>query len=286
MLSANPTLCRLAVAADIDNILSVLPSLLTHQHLDWENLSSQISTRSVFLCTQNNRIVGILSLAGAPTDGLWVKIFAIRSETQKSLLWKKLFGFAVDNGKSTSFFTIALWDWYRNLVKEIEGFSWYENIILLEAELANHKVPTSDNSVDIQTITSNMFPSIEKIDQRAFSSPWKLGRINLHSAIRQSSIATAVIDEGEVRGYLIADLENTTAHLSRIAIDPFFHNRGYATALISDAIEKAKRNRVSLMTVNTQESNFASTGLYSKFGFTTTNEVIPVYQHIPFSPEA
>jgi ribosomal-protein-alanine N-acetyltransferase len=93
-----------------------------------------------------------------------------------------------------------------------------------------------------------------------------------------------VIDEGEVRGYLIADFENTTAHLSRIAIDPFYHNRGYATALLSDAIEKATRNRVNLMTVNTQESNSASLSFYRKFGFTPTNELIPVYQHSPCNP--
>lgn len=284
MLPTNPLHYRLAIAADIENIIRVLPSLLTHQHLDWENLSSQISAHSVFLCTQNNRITGVLSLAGNQTDGLWVKIFAVRSETQKFILWEKLLGFAAENGKSTSFFTIVLWDWYRNLVNEIEEFSWYENIILLETDLANYKKQTIEKKIEIRVITTNMFTDIEKIDQRAFSSPWKLGQTNLHSAIQQSSIATAVIDEGEVRGYLIADFEATTAHLSRIAIDPFYHKRGYATALLSDAIEKAAKNRVKLMTVNTQESNLASTSLYHRFGFTTTSEVIPVYQHIPTNP--
>ena len=262
-------------------ILDGLKTFYIHQHLDWENLSEQVESESVFLYYVNKELTGILSIAGFTPANQWVKVFAVRNDSQKRLIWNKLLPFALSHGKTYPFYTITFWDWYRKLIRELSGFRLYEQIVALEREepIQLQSVVLSEGT-RIRSVTDNDVEHINDIDQLTFDPPWQLGKTNLTAAITQSKIKKVICNDVRILGYLLADYDNFSAHLSRIAIHPEWTGRGLASHLMKTMLNKLHKQRVYTASVNTQESNSASIRLYRKFGFQPTGDKIPVYQYL------
>lgn len=276
MLFTDTYICRLATNADRQEILSGLNLFCTHQHLDWETLSDQIESDSVFLCFRNTRLCGILSLTGSTTESQWIKIFAIRSESQKFLIWEKLFKFALSNGKTPTFYTIAFWDWYKKLIHDLPHYSAFDQIITLDAS-GIEQIRNVNQTNPIRKIMPVESQKAYDLDRVAFRPPWQLEQNNLASAIERSSISDCILFENQFAGYILADYDEFSAHLSRIAVHPNLSGQGLGSQLINHLFGKLLNKHVYVVTVNTQENNKASLALYHKFGFELTGEKIPVY---------
>ncbi len=73
---------------------------------------------------------------------------------------------------------------------------------------------------------------------------------------------------GTVR--LLADLENQTALIQRMAILQSFRGKGYAAILLENLLQFAKENGFHTLTLHAQLS---ARGLYQKFGFIEAGEI-------------
>ena len=89
-----------------------------------------------------------------------------------------------------------------------------------------------------------------------------------------SSVHFVLYDDGLAKGTvrLLADLDDKTALIQRMAILKEARGHGYATLLINRLIEFAKENRLNKLELHAQLS---AKGLYSKHGF---NEVGQVFE--------
>lgn len=157
-------------------------------------------------------------------------------------------------------------------------FTLYDNIVTLD--LSNIPVHQSNYAQNqIRIVTDDDFEIMMKIDQAAFSSPWQLDGSNLNSAISES-IITYLISEGDQPvGYLLADCDDFSAHLSRIAVHPESTGKGFGSQLLNNFLQELEERHVYHATVNTQEHNSASMALYKKFGFQLTGDRIPVFRY-------
>jgi ribosomal-protein-alanine N-acetyltransferase len=81
-----------------------------------------------------------------------------------------------------------------------------------------------------------------------------------------------------VAAYQISTPSSQGLHLARLATHPNFQGRGLAKALILHVQEQVARRPHQRLTVNTQDNNIPSLGLYQKLGFKLTGEAFPVYQ--------
>ncbi len=71
-------------------------------------------------------------------------------------------------------------------------------------------------------------------------------------------------DEGKVAAYITATVVADEMNIDSVAVSPDYRRKGYASALINLAIEKAKAKLVML---EVRESNTAAISLYSSLGF-------------------
>ncbi len=275
VLSTNQYKCRLADITDIDDIKNALPLFYTHQHLDWETLRDQILSQAVVLCLRNEQLTGILSIAGNDPDNKWIKLFSVSDETKKHLMWRKLVEYHIFKGLSSPFYTVAFWDWYRDLVFNIPSFVLFDEIVTLEISDLQPRM-LSKGAGGLSVIHEEDIIDVFEIDQAAFAPPWKLDFHTIQSAVRQSAITIMIKENQKPRGYLIADYDDFSAHLSRIAVDPAAQGKGYGAQLINQLFSELVRKRIFRTTVNTQIGNTPSLALYQKFGFTPTGEKLPV----------
>jgi len=88
-----------------------------------------------------------------------------------------------------------------------------------------------------------------------------------------------------VIGYLVADVWEARAHIVRLAVAPEYQGRGVATRLIAEVLRlMAADGAVREVTVNTQETNARSRGLYERLGFALTPTVEEVWARALDSP--
>jgi ribosomal-protein-alanine N-acetyltransferase len=275
VFSANLYDCRHADITDIDDIQNALQLFYTHQHLDWESLRDQIQSNSVALCFQNDQLTGILSISGNDIHNQWIKLFSVSDETKKHLVWRKLAAYQLSKRGKHAFYTVAFWDWYRDLVFNTSSFSLFDEIVTLEITGIQPRMLLKDSG-QISVIHKEDIKEIFEIDQAAFRSPWKLDSHILQSAVDQSAIAIMIKEDQKPCGYLIADFDDFSAHLSRIAVDPGSTAKGYGTQLLNHLFSELLRKRIFKVTVNTQVGNNPSLALYRKFGFELTGDKLPV----------
>jgi ribosomal protein S18 acetylase RimI-like enzyme len=68
-------------------------------------------------------------------------------------------------------------------------------------------------------------------------------------------------------------------HLARLAVKTTMQGKGIGYLLVHQLLSQFSKQGIKHVTVNTQQNNVASLGLYSKAGFTVTGESYRVYLH-------
>lgn len=120
-----------------------------------------------------------------------------------------------------------------------------------------------------------------EVDRRCFEPFWAMN----HAALAEALLATPRTrfrvltqgDEDRVIGYAIFGMGGGEGYLQRIAVDPEFQRRGYATRLIVDGLRWSKRWRARRVGVNTQRRNHTALQLYLSLGFELQSEGIAIY---------
>jgi len=119
------------------------------------------------------------------------------------------------------------------------------------------------------------------VDRRCFEPFWAMN----HAALAEALLATPRTrfrvltygDEDRVIGYAIFGMGGGEGYLQRIAVDPEFQRRGFATRMIVDGLRWSKRWRARRVGVNTQRRNHTALQLYLSLGFEMAPEGIAIY---------
>lgn len=134
------------------------------------------------------------------------------------------------------------------------------------------------DNTHVREMTLDDLDTILEIENTCFAAPWT--RNSFEDEIRNNHLAKYLIIQydGQIVGYggmwIIVD----EAHITNIAIDKEFRNKGLGSLLVKLMIEYVEELGIYAMTLEVRESNMAAQGLYMKFGFKAYGKRPKYYQ--------
>ena len=120
-------------------------------------------------------------------------------------------------------------------------------------------------------------PSVALIDQACFDFLWQHSEDALRRAFGQSTYCTVAEKDGLLVGYQITTLQRNRAHIARLAVLPDYQRLQIGYCLVFDVIDQYRKSWTREISVNTQQDNYKSLGLYNKIGFELTDESFPIF---------
>ena len=123
----------------------------------------------------------------------------------------------------------------------------------------------ADNFV-IQPMTVADLPQVLAIEQASFPQPFSENFFRMELELDVARLYV-VRDSERVVGYIDYWNVGPEMHVITLAADPAMRKKGIASRLLDFMIQDAKKNPVSLISLDVRESNLAAIALYEKFGF-------------------
>jgi ribosomal protein S18 acetylase RimI-like enzyme len=274
---------RTAIPTDRSRIANLIHfGSFIHQHLDWKPALDWIGSKPYLIAEKGRDIHATLACPPDLPDITWVRLFAVGPGIDLGVAWHLLWEVAekeIDQIGKLRIAVISLQSWLNGLL-ETSHFEHTDNVIVLVWDHTT-VIPSPHRAVvNIRPMLPEDLETIIAIDHEAFGVVWKNSMESLELAYQQSSLATVAETENEIVGYQYSTASTMGGHLARLAVKANMQGNGVGYALVHQALNYFKNEGYRHVTVNTQQKNAASLGLYFKAGFTLTGEAYRVYQRI------
>ena len=276
---------RAAVKSDIPSIDMFLQQRITiHRHLDWRKPTEWIG-RSPFLLylSSDNLIEAILNCVPEPQDTYWIRLFAYKNPFYKASYWNALFNntgleIITDQSDNPTIASLAYQNWMKDLL-EMEGWVEKQQVILFKWD--NRKKAKLFESIShptpIRQMTYTDLEEVTYIDQTCFRPLWQQSKEALEHAYAQSYYSTVFENNQSICGFQISTYDKGKAHLARLAVLPDFQKQHIGERMVLNMLKHFDDHRTYDVSVNTQQDNYNSIGLYNKLHFKKTGDSFPVY---------
>jgi ribosomal protein S18 acetylase RimI-like enzyme len=271
---------RQATSQDISMVSRFIDqTILVHRNLDWQPLIEWVPREPFLLRFDNGKLRALFSCAPDPEGVAWIHAFATdhwSSEIHK--IWQSLLEPALEELKklNSNIYSVALNDWYYRLLLET-GFRVKQNIVVLSWQQTLPPPLPLPPDVLIRPMEPADLDQVAEIDQRAFDHQWSVSRVSLDHVYLNAAHATVAEAEDEIIAYELSTATYFTAHLTRLAVEPSYQQANIGHALTRNMLAHFHAQEINQITVNTQDDNAASIGLYQKLGFKLTGESFPVF---------
>jgi ribosomal protein S18 acetylase RimI-like enzyme len=271
---------RQATSQDISLVSRFIDqAILVHRNLDWQPLNEWVPREPFLMRFENGKLRAMFSCAPDPESVAWIHVFAMdhwTSELHK--VWQSLLDPVIDELKqlNCNIYSVALNDWYYRLLLET-GFRVKQNVVVLSWQ---HSLPLPlplPPEVLIRPMEPADLDQVAEIDHRAFDHLWSVSRISFDHVYMNASHATVAEVEDKIIAYELSTATYFTAHLTRLAVEPSYQQANIGYALAHNMLSHFHDQDINQITVNTQDDNTASIGLYQKLGFRLTGESFPVF---------
>ena len=121
-------------------------------------------------------------------------------------------------------------------------------------------------AIEIRALALSNLSAIERIEQRAYPTPWSRSMFASELA-KPTSICLGAFEGEQLVGYIINSRYVDAWHVMNVAVDPDHQRRGIATALIERLIELTRDDERRGYTLEVLVSNEDAIKLYRKLGF-------------------
>jgi len=252
-----------------------------HRHLDWKPPLNWIGEEPFFVAESSDRVVSALACPPTPPEVAWVRMFVCSTRISYNYAWDTLWPQTISCLQSSQTKTVAaipLQKWFRELLTE-QGFHHNHNVVAMAWDPAPDKIASLSPAqpVQLRRMTKLDIPAVSAIDNQSFSPLWRNGQDSIDLAFKQSINASVVEESGEIIGYQITTHTPYGAHLGRLAVSPDQQRKGVGYALLRNLVSELTSQNIPRISVNPQNNNAKSLGLYKKAGFSETKEAYPVY---------
>jgi ribosomal protein S18 acetylase RimI-like enzyme len=273
---------RTAIPSDRSRLANLIHfGAYIHQHLDWKPPLDWIGNKPYLLVEREGDLFATLACPPDLPEITWIRLFAVNTLINVGQAWELLWEAANDELSQIGKIRVAaisLQSWFNELLEESE-FEHSDNVIVLMWERTTPFPKPDPVNITIRPMIPEDLEIIEKIDHEAFGPIWKNSLESLELAFQQSSLASVAERGGEIVGYQYSTSSAMGGHLARLAVKTSMQGKGIGYLLVHQVLSQFSKQGFRHVTVNTQEKNFASLGLYSKAGFSITGESYRVYQH-------
>ena len=160
-----------------------------------------------------------------------------------------------------------------------DGFVDREQLHLLSRDLSSPIPRRRLHGFRIARAGNKHHQEILELDRTAFDAFWQLDQSGLQEALGATPISRLrVVRREKIVGYAITGRAGRAGYLQRLAVSPDQQGNGIGSALVHDSLRWLKRNRVSRVWVNTQQTNSRAFGLYQRLGFKSEPTHLTVLQ--------
>jgi ribosomal-protein-alanine N-acetyltransferase len=121
-------------------------------------------------------------------------------------------------------------------------------------------------AVQIRPLAIGDLGSIETIEKRAYRTPWSRSMFASELA-KPTSICLGAFEGERLVGYTINSRYVDAWHVMNVAVDPDYHRRGIATALLNHLFDLTAADERRGYTLEVRVSNDAAIELYERLGF-------------------
>jgi ribosomal-protein-alanine N-acetyltransferase len=275
---------RAAVKSDTSSIDKFLQQRISiHRHLDWRQPTEWLG-KSPFLLylSSDNSIEAILNCVPEPQDTYWIRLFAYKKPFHRVAYWETLFNAGLkmiaDQSGNPTIASLAYQKWMKDLL-EMEG--WIEKQRVIQFKLDNKRKAkvfmSNRDSTSIRQMTRADIREVAFIDQTCFSPLWQQSQEALEHAYAQSVYSTVFEIDQSVCGFQISTYDKGKAHLARLAVLPDFQKQHIGEQLVLNMLKHVADRGIRNISVNTQQDNYNSIGLYNKLHFKKTGDSFPIY---------
>jgi len=133
------------------------------------------------------------------------------------------------------------------------------------------EVPTSSTMnlpITIEPMTEKDLLAVSAIEVASFNPPWPLNSFRTDLQYNRLAFYRVAHFEDRLVGYTGAWLVLDEVHITTLAVDREFRQKGIASALIQILIDEAAARGAHSMTLEVRPSNKAARAFYKKWGFT------------------
>jgi len=280
---AGEALIREAEKADIPAINEFLKrNLVLHHHLDWRKPIEWVGHSPFLMLENGGRLQALLVCPPDPKNVYWIRMLASLYTIPIEESYKALFPIALEkirNSKKENVITsIAYQGWMQTLLSR-NGWEICQQVVQLRWNRRKATENPKINSEEylIRPMYLPDLPSVALIDKACFDSIWQHSEDALRRAFEQSTYCTVAEKDGILVGYQITTLQRNRSHIARLAVLPDYQRLRIGYYLVSDVIAQYRKSWNREISVNTQQDNFKSLGLYNKIGFELTDESFPIF---------
>ena len=275
---------RAAVESDFSAIDKFLQQRITvHRHLDWRKPTEWLG-KSPFLLylSSGNSIEAILNCVPEPQNTYWIRLFAYKNPSQKAVYWNALFNACLEiitnQSDNPTIASLAYQNWMKDLLQK-EG--WVEKKQVIQFKWDNREKAKLFKPVIYPTpIRQMIYTDIKEvafIDRACFHPLWQQSEEALEHAYVQSAYSTVVEKNRSVCGFQISTYSKEKAHLARLAVLPEFQKQHIGEQMVLNMLKYFDDQGITDVSVNTQQDNYSSIGLYNKLHFKKMGDSFPVY---------
>jgi [ribosomal protein S18]-alanine N-acetyltransferase len=105
------------------------------------------------------------------------------------------------------------------------------------------------------------------LEKRIFSSPWSAELFRYEVENSQKTIYLVAEEDGNLTGYMGAQLYGKEVHVTNMAVQPESRRSGLATALLLECIRLALEREARWLTLEVRRGNDEAQSFYRGFGF-------------------
>ena len=280
---AGSTHIREAENADVPAISEFFKrNLVIHRHLDWRPPIEWIGHSPFLMLEKDLRLQALLVCPPDPTGVYWIRILASLFTVPIEECYHALFQVAVEKirtaDKNSAITSIAYQDWMKSLLIR-NGWEICQQVVQLHWNRRKaFSIPENcPDGILIRSMNLPDIPDVALIDQACFDFLWQHSEDGLRRAYEQSTYCTVAEKDGLLVGYQITTLQRNRAHIARLAVLPGFQKHRIGFCLVADVINQFRKPWTREISVNTQQDNFKSLGLYRKIGFEMIDESFPIF---------
>jgi ribosomal-protein-alanine N-acetyltransferase len=124
-------------------------------------------------------------------------------------------------------------------------------------------------AVDLRRLTPRDLDAIERIEHRAYPTPWSRSMFAGELA-KPNGICVGAFQGEVMLGYLIVARYVDAWHVMNIAVDVDHHGRGVARAMLRHLFEATLADRERGYTLEVRVTNAVAIHLYESLGFVAT----------------
>lgn len=275
----NETLIVRPVAeTDTQRILRLLEeSWRVHLRMAWSNLKQKVQASTGVLVEDRVGLRGFMLIEPQSPQVALISAASLRDtwgvRPYLDTLLPQLEQIALAHNLSALVY-LGYEDW---LIKSLPNFGFAPREWIITLERAGERpLPGASSPAMLRSAHRSDLAALLALDTIAFDGLWRKSVSYFNEALAHAGSFMVAEFEGEIVGYEWCEIHYQQAHLTRLAVHPRCQGLGIGAQLLYQAITEVLAQGINLITLNTQETNYRSQALYTRFGFTPTRQRVPV----------